>query len=277
VPPSDCRDGVPLSSPPQAAGFPAGCFHELFGHVKGAFTGAVAARKGLFEEAHTGTFFLDEVGEAPSSIQDKLLRVLEDRSIRRLGDNRSIPIDVRIITATNRDLQEAVRRKGFRDDLFHRLNVIRIHLPPLRERAEDIPVLARHFLALHCRRLQRELNGFSPAALKALAAYPFPGNIRELSNVVEQAAALAVGPMIDPEDLPERLLYPEAASIPSAAPSPTSLAALERERILDTIRAREGNLGLAAKDLGISRTTLWRRMKEYRIEAEGSDRISLPE
>ena len=238
--------------------------NELFGHVKGAFTGALAARKGLFEEAHGGTFFLDEIGEAPLPIQTKLLRVLEERSIRRLGDNRPIAVDVRILAATNRDLATAVQDKVFREDLFYRLNVIRIHLPSLRERMEDVPLLARHFLALHGQRLQRDLDGFSPAALEILTAYPFPGNVRELSNAVEQAVALAAGPRIEPHDMPEKLRHPEAAAVSPAGPK--SLAAVERDQILERLQARGGNLGLVAKDLGISRTTLWRRMKEYKIE-----------
>ncbi|MEA3509297.1 MAG: sigma-54 dependent transcriptional regulator, partial [candidate division NC10 bacterium] len=150
--------------------------NELFGHVKGAFTGALAARRGLLEEAQGGTFFLDEIGEAPLPIQSKMLRVLEDRSIRRLGDNRSIVVDVRIVAATNRDLQLAVKEKVFREDLFYRLNVIQIHLPPLRERKEDIPLLVRHLLAMHCQQLGRDLHGFSPAALRILAAHDYPGN-----------------------------------------------------------------------------------------------------
>src|SRR5262249_22396374 len=149
--------------------------NELFGHVKGAFTGALAARKGLLEEAQGGTFFLDEVGEAPPAIQSKLLRVLEERSIRRLGDNRSMPVDIRVVAATNRDLDVAVREKVFREDLLYRLNVIRFHLPPLRDRSDDVPLLARHFLATHCRQLARDLEGFAPAALAALSAYSFPG------------------------------------------------------------------------------------------------------
>ena len=248
--------------------------NELFGHVKGAFTGALAARKGLLEEAHGGTFFLDEIGEAPLPIQTKLLRVLEERTIRRLGDNRPIPVDVRIIAATNRDLAAAVRDKIFREDLFYRLNVIRIHLPPLRERREDIPLLARHLLTMHCRRLGRELTGFSPLALKSLGEYDFPGNIRELSNMVEQAVALAAGPLIEPQDLPERPLHPCREAAPAQAPpGPKSLRAMERDLILERIRARQGNLNLVAKDLGISRTTLWRRMKEYQIETRGTGRV----
>ena len=165
--------------------------NELFGHVRGAFTGALAARKGLLEEAQGGTFFLDEVGEAPLAIQAKLFRVLEDRTVRRLGSNQPVPIDLRIVAATNRDLDVAVRERTFREELLYRLNVIRIHLAPLRDRTDDIPLLARHFVAQHAARLQRDLAGIEPAALKVLTAYSFPGNVRELSNVIEQAVALA--------------------------------------------------------------------------------------
>jgi DNA-binding NtrC family response regulator len=245
--------------------------NELFGHVKGAFTGAVAARKGLIEEAHTGTFFLDEVGETPASIQAKLLRVLEERTLRRLGDNRSIPIDVRVVAATNRDLEAAVRDKTFREDLFYRLNVFRIHLPPLRERREDIPVLARHFGSLHAQRLARDCTGFSSDAMQALCLHDFPGNVRELSNIVEQAVALCAGSRIELVDLPDAVHRvaprpPEIETVTTSAERPKTLAELERGLILDRIRARSGNLNLVAEDLGISRTTLWRRMKDYQIE-----------
>jgi len=242
---------------------------ELFGHVRGAFTGAAVPRKGLLEEADGGTFFLDEIGEATSAIQAKLLRVLEERTVRRLGDNREVPVNVRIVTATNRDLQAGLRNRTFREDLFHRLNVVRIHLPPLRERREDMPLLARTFLARHCQQLGRSLDGFSPAALQALVGYDYPGNIRELSNAIEQAVALAVGPLIEPQDLPDAVLQFTAEAAPLVDQPVLSegrtLAAIGRERILDRIRARMGNLGLVASDLGISRTTLWRRLKEYRI------------
>ena len=241
--------------------------NELFGHVKGAFTGAVAARKGLLEEANGGTFFLDEVGEVPLTIQTKLLRVLEDRDIRRLGENRPVPVNVRVIAATNRDLESAMRQNTFREDLFYRLNVIAIHLPPLRERKEDIPLLARHFLSLHSKRVERDFAGFSPEALEALGAYDFPGNIRELNNVVEQAVALATGPTIELHDFPEKLFHLDLDSKSSLTrtPPPNGLAAMERDLIMERLRVHQGNLGLVAKDLGISRTTLWRRMKEYKI------------
>jgi two-component system response regulator HydG len=248
--------------------------NELFGHVKGAFTGALAARKGLLEEAQGGTFFLDEVGEAPLAIQTKLLRVLEERSIRRLGDNRTLPVDIRVVAATNRDLEGAAREKAFREDLLYRLNVIRLHLPPLRERSDDIPLLARHFLALHCRQLNRELEGFSPAALALLNAHPFPGNVRELSNVVEQAVALAGGPLIEVHDLPERLHRPQppsppravtASAPPAAAATPLedAIGSLEQEQIREALRLTGWNISQSAVRLGISRNTLRYRIEKY--------------
>jgi two-component system response regulator HydG len=246
---------------------------ELFGHIKGAFTGAQAARKGLLEEAHQGTFFLDEIGEAPAPIQAKLLRVLEERTIRRLGDNRSIAIDVRIITATNRDLDAAVRDKQFREDLLYRLNVIRIHLPPLRERMEDLPLLIRHFLAVHGRKLERRLEGVAPAALEALRRYSFPGNVRELSHMIERAVALAAGPLIEAPDLPEVVRRGETPSLPAAgAPAPTTsplkeaVDTLEHEQILEALRQADWNISRAAQRLGISRNTLRYRMEKFHLK-----------
>src|SRR5712691_49365 len=245
--------------------------NELFGHVRGAFTGALAARKGLLEEAQGGTFFLDEVGDAPLAIQTKLLRVLEERSIRRLGDNRSWPVDIRVVAATNRDLDVAVQEKAFREDLLYRLNVIRLHMPPLRERSDDIPLLVRHFLALHCRQLERELEGFSPEALAALGGHAFPGNIRELSNVIEQAVALAAGPLIELEDLPERVRHPQSlggrATPPAAATSTTpiedAIEGVEQEQIREALRLTGWNISQAATRLGVSRNTLRYRIEKY--------------
>jgi two-component system, NtrC family, response regulator HydG len=244
---------------------------ELFGHVKGAFTGALAARKGLLEEAQGGTFFLDEVGEAPLAIQTKLLRVLEERSIRRLGDNRSWPVDIRVVAATNRDLDVAVREKTFREDLLYRLNVIRLHLPPLRERSDDIPILARHFLALHCRQLARDLEGFSPDALATLSDYAFPGNVRELQNVIEQAVALATGPLIELHDLPERVCHPQSlagraplsAATTSSTPLEDALEGVEQEQIREALRLTGWNISQAATRLGVSRNTLRYRIEKY--------------
>ncbi len=248
--------------------------NELFGHVKGAFTGALAARKGLLEEAQGGTFFLDEIGEAPLAIQTKLLRVLEERSIRRLGDNRLLPIDIRIVAATNRDLQVAVRDKTFREDLLYRLNVIRLHMPPLRERSDDVALLARHFLALHCRQVGRTLDGISPAALALLTRYAFPGNVRELSNVIEQAVALAAGPLIGPHDLPEHIRGAEALAAPSRAeataaastPLEHAIADVEQEQISEALRETGWNISRTAIRLGISRNTLRYRIEKYGLK-----------
>jgi two-component system response regulator PilR (NtrC family) len=232
----------------------------------------MAARKGLLEEAHQGTFFLDEIGEAPASIQAKLLRVLEERTIRRLGDNRSIAVDARIVTATNRDLEVAVREKRFREDLLYRLNVIGIHLPPVRERMDDVPLLARHFLGVHCRKLERRLEGITPAAIDALRRYSFPGNVRELSHVIERAVALAAGPMIEIHDLPDSLVRGEPPPPPLTAPATSSVSPLkeavdsvEQEQILAALRQANWNISRAAERLGLSRNTLRYRMEKYRL------------
>jgi DNA-binding NtrC family response regulator len=257
-----------------AAAFPEALLEsELFGHVKGAFTGAHGVRKGLIEEAHGGTFFLDEIGEAPQAVQTKLLRVLEERTIRRLGDNRAIDVDARIVAATNRDLEQAVRVREFREDLFYRLNVIRIHLPPLRERPDDIPLLARHFVAVHRGRSMGAVEGFTAEAIGCLLQYPFPGNVRELSNIVEQAMALCSERVIDVEDLPERVQegdpgFDEEATLFRA------VGERERDVIVERIVARAGNLRLVAKDLKVSRTTLWRRMKAHHIDVRSTVRPS---
>jgi len=242
---------------------------ELFGHIKGAFTGAVASRKGLLEEAHGGTFFFDEVGDTPPGIQAKLLRVLEDRVIRRLGDNRPIRVDVRLLAATNRDLTAAIREKAFREDLYYRLNVVALHLPPLRVRREDIPLLAHHFLGVASRRSGKPVKGFSGEALALLQAYDYPGNIRELENAVEQAVAFTTGPVIHREELPEAFRSGPRSRGDGPAPAAGTLEEMERELILRRIRELNGNLSLAARALGIGRTTLWRKMKAYRIEPSG--------
>jgi len=234
---------------------------ELFGHVKGAFTGAVANRKGLIEEAAGGTFFLDEIGSIPLSIQAKLLRVLEQKTIRRVGENREIPVDVRIIAATNRDLNDALRRGEFREDLYYRLNVVAIHLPPLRARREDIPLLAHHFLRQFSQRDQKAIVGFTEAAMTALMKYAFPGNVRELRHIVEQAVALASGQWITVADLPAHVRTATTAS--EERELETALNQVERDLILQALRRNEGHLERTARDLGMSRVTLWRKMKKY--------------
>ena len=234
---------------------------ELFGHVKGAFTGAVANRKGLVEEASSGTLFLDEIGTIPLSIQAKLLRVLEERTIRRLGENREIPVDVRIIAATNRDLRDALRKGEFREDFYYRLNVIVIDLPPLRMRRADIPLLAHHFLRQFCQRDQKTILGFSEAALDLLLAYDFPGNIRELRHIIEHAVALSSGPWIMPADLPASVHASVAAS--GKKELEAARDQVERDLILRAIQRTEGHLERAARELGMSRVTLWRKMKKH--------------
>ena len=174
---------------------------ELFGHEKGAFTGAIERKPGSFEEASGGTLFLDEAGELPLAVQAKLLRALQEKEIRRLGGRESLPIDVRIIAATNRDLEAAVARAEFREDLYYRLNVIHLHLPPLRARQEDIPLLAQHFLTRYSRELERPVGGFAPEALEALSAHTWPGNVRELENTMKQALMTCRGYLITAEDL----------------------------------------------------------------------------
>ncbi|AGA34390.1 Response regulator of zinc sigma-54-dependent two-component system [Thioalkalivibrio nitratireducens DSM 14787] len=244
---------------------------ELFGHAKGAFTGATQARRGLFEEAHNGTLFLDEIGTLPANMQAKLLGALQDREVRRVGSNTTQAVDVRVIAATNADLEEAVAREEFREDLFYRLNVARLQVPPLRERREDIPVLVRRILE----RLPAGdgCDGFTvdDEAMSALCNAEYPGNVRELENALEWAAAVCRGRRITVADIPETLQRPaRTASAPAAvheeaAPADGSLARHERQIIEESIVRCRWNLTAAAKSLGIGRTTLWRKMRQYNI------------
>jgi two-component system response regulator HydG len=251
---------------------------ELFGHVKGAFTGATTSRKGLIEEANGGTFFLDEVGTMPLNVQAKLLRVLEDRTIRRIGENKTVTVDCRLVAATNQNLPATIANREFREDLYYRLNVVSIHLPPLRARRSDIPLLAEHFLQKYCERDGKDIQGLSPEAMRLLLAYQYPGNVRELKHIIEQAVAMSIGSLITADMLPpqvregttEVLESHIEAVVESVAElnNKGRLRALddrERELILEAIGRNEGNLERAAKDLGISRVTLWRRMKKYGI------------
>ncbi len=241
---------------------------ELFGHVRGSFTGAVASKPGLFEEANEGTLFLDEIGEMPAALQVKLLRVLQSREIRRLGATQPLAIDVRVLAATNRDLAEMLRKGTFREDLFYRLNVIQVALPPLRERREDIPALAEQFLARSAAKLGRELR-LSADTVERLLRYPWPGNVRELENAIERAAILGRDAAIGPEDLP-----PHVAAALELGPSPglpeqVTLVDVERTHILRTLERFGGSHSGAAEALGIGRTTLWRKLKEYGIAGGG--------
>ena len=233
---------------------------ELFGHARGSFTGATATTHGRFEIADGGTLFLDEVGSVGMSIQAKLLRVLEQREFTRLGSNQTISVDVRIVAATNTDLAKDVTDGKFREDLYYRLTVLPVVLPPLRQRKADIPLLAEHFLRLHCKRRDRPLARISPEAMSALMSHDWPGNVRELSNAVERAIVLADGD----EVLPEHLLHYRFVHPPSERPRPArvpTLAEAERAQIEMALRESNGNKRLAAEMLGIDRKTLWRKLR----------------
>ena len=247
---------------------------ELFGHAKGAFTGAQTERAGLFEEANEGTLFLDEIGELPQPLQVKLLRALQEGEIRRVGESASRKVDVRILCATARDLQKEVQGGGFRSDLFYRINVVQIHLPPLRHRVEEIPVLVRHFMEKYSKQLGIELEGWEPDAMKALLAYPWPGNVRELENVVERAMVLAEGPRVRLDDLPEDVRSPTAGGagpvLESLGPDNLSIkkhtADLEHRLIARALEVTGGNRTRAADLLEISYRALLYKIRDYGLE-----------
>jgi transcriptional regulator with PAS, ATPase and Fis domain len=241
---------------------------ELFGHVRGAFTGAVRDRAGRFELAAGGTLFLDEVADVPLHLQVKLLRVLQEMQVRPVGSTKAFPVDVRVIAATNRDLERAMTEGSFRQDLFYRLNVVRITLPPLRERRDDISALVTHFLRRFNRRFHREVRGVAPDALAALTAYSFPGNVRELENLIERAYAMGAREQISLGDLPSLGRAPVMAPVTATAQGiqavPT-LADVERELILKALAVFKDDKEAAARALGISRRTIYRRLKEYGV------------
>jgi DNA-binding NtrC family response regulator len=248
---------------------------ELFGYEKGAFTGAVKSKEGLFESANGGTVFLDEIGELPLEMQAKLLRVLQEKEVRPVGSNNNVKVDVRVIAATNRDLESAYREGTFRKDLYFRLNVVTIHLPPLRERRADIPALVHWFL-----------NKFAPdqtiqitqPAMQDLLQYEWPGNVRELENCIERAVALGSQNTIDVHDLPPAIRHlsePADAEIEPAPMNSTDLEELERETILRVFEQTKGDKALTGRMLGISRATLYRKLKRYNIGAVGSAAVAV--
>jgi two-component system response regulator HydG len=237
---------------------------EMFGHVRGAFTDAKMDRRGLFEEAQGGTIFLDEISELPMSLQAKLLRVLQEKEIRRVGGTRSTPVDARVIAATNLDLAEQVRAKQFREDLFYRLNVIEVHMPALRERTEDIPLLAMHFIKKYADAMKKRVAGLTEGALALLMDYAWPGNVRELENVIERGVTLTRGEKIVPEDLPQGVRGDagDRQMIEEAAEKTRSLAEVERAYILRVLEKTAGNKYQAAQILAIDRKTLYRKLDE---------------
>jgi two-component system response regulator HydG len=239
---------------------------ELFGHMKGAFTDARADRAGVFREAHGGTLFLDEVGELPVSLQPKLLRVLQERVVRPLGANREVPVDVRIVCATNVDLLEAVERGRFREDLYYRLDVVHLEVPPLRSRGTDVLLLAQAFLARLAQRDGRPLMTLAPEVAQRFLSYEWPGNVRELLNALERVAALSVTDVITVEDLPDRIRDHMGAPVEPDVSEPATLlplAEMERRYILKVLAALDNNKRRAAEVLGLDRSTLYRKLQLF--------------
>ena len=245
---------------------------ELFGHEKGAFTGALRQRKGRFEMADGGTLFLDQIGDISPGVQVKLLRVLQERQFERVGGNETLSVDVRLICATQKDLKEEIQKGTFREDLYYRLNVVPIMLPPLRERREDILLLTDHFVEKFSKKMGREITGLSGDSKTLLLRYPFPGNIRELENMLERAIALIKGKVIEAEDLPEEVCGGETPvrniceKIRASKPLSSATRIFEKEYIQSVLERTKGKKGQAAEILGISRKTLWEKIKDLEIE-----------
>jgi Nif-specific regulatory protein len=234
---------------------------EFFGHEKGAFTGAVGQRKGKLEEAEGGVVFLDEIGELAPALQAKLLRVLQEREFQRVGGNKTIRVDIRVITATNRDLEDAVKRGAFREDLYYRLNVVSVRMPSLRERREDIPLLAQYFAQKHARQANRSVTGISEMARTAMLAYEWPGNVRELENAVERAVVLGSTETLLPEDLPEVIFETAAAPGPGVTRFHEAVAQAKRQIVLKAIEQSSGNYTEAARGLGLHPSNLHRLIR----------------
>lgn len=243
---------------------------ELFGHERGAFTGAMNQRSGRFEQADGGTLFLDELSEMPLSVQVKLLRFLQEREFERVGGNETIRVDVRVVAATNRDLKTLVEDARFREDLYFRLKVVVLQVPPLRARPSDIPLLADHFLRLYAEENHKAVHGFSHRALEALLAYPWPGNVRELQHAIEQAVVLSEGELITTEDLPIEPADEEVEPLSLLVPGVT-LAEVERYTIMRTLEAVGGSPTKAAKILGISKRTIQYRLQQWGAPKRGQE------
>jgi DNA-binding NtrC family response regulator len=247
---------------------------ELFGHIRGSFTGAIADKKGVFEEAEGGTCFLDEIGGISANLQARLLRVLQEHEIRRVGGKDWVPVDVRVVAATNYNLAEAVKHGQFRQDLYYRLNVVAIHLPPLRERCDDIPLLAQHFLRHYCRENNKTIATISEPAMELLRAYSWPGNIRELENAIEQAVALSNQSILTTEDLPRDMRDHHASRFPPEGieegqfsyPDVPSLEEVKRRYVLHALKQTQGNVSAAARLLHVDRRSLYRMLARYKIE-----------
>lgn len=239
---------------------------ELFGHERGSFTGAIAQKKGKFEYANKGTLFLDEIGDISANIQVHLLRVIEEKEFSRVGGNEPIRVDVRIISATNKDLKKAVEQGEFREDLYYRLNVVRIDLPPLRERKEDIPLLAEHFLKKFSAENQKEITGFSPEAREFLLRYEWPGNVRELENAIERAVILTKNNLVALADL----TYRDFSTL--AVTGSKRIDEVEKSHILSVLKETKGNFSEAARVLGITRMTLYNKMKAYGLSVKKMDK-----
>lgn len=235
---------------------------ELFGHVKGSFTGAYSNKIGLFEEANSGTFFVDEIGSTSMALQSKLLRVMQEKEIRRVGSNDTIKIDIRLITATNEDLEQKVKRGEFREDLFYRLHVIPIFLPDLKDRAEDVHLLAHHFLKSFTTEEGREIHGFSREAMKLLTEYDWPGNVRELENAIERAVVISQGDLITKEDLPSKFLNGRQHLVKKAFDELITLDELKTQYTQMVLEKTKGNKKMAAEILGINPRTLYRKRKQ---------------
>jgi two-component system response regulator HydG len=244
---------------------------ELFGHEKGAFTGADKRREGRFMQADQGTIFLDEIGETSATMQAKLLRVIQEREIQRVGGEETLSVDVRILSATNRNLKEDVKEGKFREDLYYRLNVVTLNVPPLCDRQEDIPLLAQHFLEKYAEKNRKNVKGFSPLAMDMLIKYGWPGNVRELENTIERAVILLTGDLITERDLPSNIIEPYSeksgwAEKPKPDVANRPLEDIEKEAILATLAATDGNKSETARRLKINRKTLHKKLKDYGVD-----------